>query len=43
MFGGGGRRPTGPKKGKPKLVELAVTIEEVFNGCMKNVKLKRYA
>jgi DnaJ family protein A protein 2 len=41
MFGGGGRKPTGPKKGKAKLMELDVTLEEIFNGAMKNVKITR--
>lgn len=42
MFTGGrGRKPSGPRKGKPKLVELQVTLEEIYNGAMKNVKLKR--
>jgi DnaJ family protein A protein 2 len=41
MFGGRGRKPSGPRKGKPKLVELVVTLEEVFHGAMKNVKIKR--
>ena len=42
MFGGRGRQQSGPKKGKPKLIELQVTLEEVYNGCMKTVKFKRY-
>lgn len=25
--GGGGRRDTGPKKGKPKLIEVQITLE----------------
>jgi DnaJ family protein A protein 2 len=40
MFGGG-RKPSGPRKGKPKLMELEVTLEEIFNGAMKNVKISR--
>lgn len=40
--GGRGRKPTGPRKGKPKLVEMSVTLEEVYNGAMKTVKFKRY-
>ena len=42
MFGGRGRKQSGPRKGKPKLIELQVTLEEVYNGCMKTVKFKRY-
>ena len=42
MFGGGGRRgPTGPRKGKPRLIEQEVTLAEVYSGCMKNIKIKR--
>lgn len=41
MFGGGGRRDTGPKKGKPKLIELNVTLSEVYHGAMKTVKITR--
>jgi DnaJ family protein A protein 2 len=39
--GGRGRKPTGPRKGKPKLIEMQVTLEEIYNGAMKTVKLKR--
>ena len=39
---GRGKKQSGPKKGKPKLIELQVTLEEVYNGCMKTVKFKRY-
>jgi len=42
MFGGRGRKPSGPRKGKPKLIEMTATLEEIFNGTMKTVKIKRY-
>lgn len=32
---------SGPKKGKPKLMPLEVTLSEVYHGCMKKVKLTR--
>jgi anthranilate/para-aminobenzoate synthase component II len=38
----GGRKQSGPRKGKPKLIELEVTLEEIYNGAMKNVKITRY-
>ena len=41
LFTGRGKKQSGPKKGKPKLIELQVTLEEVYNGCMKTVKFKR--
>ena len=41
MFGGRGKKPSGPRKGKPKLIEMTATLEEVFNGTMKTVKIKR--
>ena len=42
FFGGGGRRKdTGPRKGKAKLINLEVTLEEAYKGCMKDVKHKR--
>lgn len=41
MFTGGGRKQSGPRKGKAKLIELEVTLEEIFNGAMKKVKIKR--
>ena len=42
MFTGQGRRgPSGPKKGKPKLIELEVTLEDVYHGVMKTVKFTR--
>ena len=42
LFGGGRKKSSGPRKGKPKLIELQVTLEEVYNGVMKNVKIKRF-
>ncbi len=39
FFGGGGQRERGPRKAKPKLVEVEVTLNEVYNGCMKNVEI----
>ena len=42
MFGGGRHKASGPKKGKPKLIEVTVTLEEVYHGIMKTVKIKRY-
>jgi DnaJ-class molecular chaperone len=41
MFGGGGRKPSGPKKGKPKLIEHEVTLEDVYHGAMKEIKITR--
>ena len=41
MFSGGRKKQSGPRKGKPKLIELQVTLEEVYNGAMKNVNIKR--
>lgn len=42
FFGGGGRRrDTGPRKAKPKLIEINITLEEAFNGCMKTINHKR--
>jgi DnaJ-class molecular chaperone len=42
LFTGGRKKSSGPRKGKPKLIELQVTLEEVYNGAMKNVKIKRF-
>jgi DnaJ-class molecular chaperone len=42
LFGGGRKKQSGPRKGKPKLIEMQVTLEEVFNGAMKNIKIKRF-
>lgn len=39
--GGGRRRDTGPRKAKPKLIEINITLEEAFNGCMKTINHKR--
>ena len=36
------KESSGPKKGKPKLINIEVTLKEVFHGCMKKHKLKRY-
>ena len=42
MFTGGRRKgPSGPVKGKPKLIEIEVTLEDVYNGVMKTVKFTR--
>lgn len=42
FFGGGGkRRDTGPRKGKPKLIEVTISLEEAYAGCMKTLKHKR--
>ena len=40
MFGGG-RKASGPRKGKAKLLEVQVTLEEIFSGVMKNIKITR--
>lgn len=40
-MGGGGRKPSGPKKGKPKLIELEVTLEDIYHGAMKEIKITR--
>lgn len=39
MFGGGGSKAKnkGPQKGKPKLIKLEVSLEEVYEGCTKKV------
>jgi DnaJ family protein A protein 2 len=41
-FFGGGQRNTGPKKAKPKLVEVEVSLNDVYIGTMKNVEIERY-
>lgn len=42
LFGfGGGRRDTGPKKMKGKLRELNVTLEDVYEGKMIELKHSR--
>lgn len=38
---GGRGKPSGPKKGKPKLIELEVTLEDIYNGAMKEIKITR--
>jgi DnaJ family protein A protein 2 len=42
MFGRGGKKPSGPRKGKAKLIEFEVTLEEIFNGAMRTIKIQRY-
>ena len=44
MFGGGGggRRERGPKKAKGMLKELEISLEDVYNGGMRNFPHKRY-
>ena len=39
--GGRGKKDTGPKKAKLKLIKLEVTLEEVFAGTLKKVTHKR--
>lgn len=41
LLGGGGRRPKGPVKAKPKLRELKVKLEEVYKGKMVTFEHKR--
>lgn len=42
LFGGGGRsKSRGPVKAKTRLVPLKVTLEEVYKGGMKKVKITR--
>jgi DnaJ homolog subfamily A member 2 len=41
MFTGGQRKQSGPRKGKAKLMEMEVTLEEIFNGAMKTIKISR--
>lgn len=41
LFGRGGKKASGPRKGKAKLIELEVTLEEIFNGAMKTIKISR--
>lgn len=33
--------PSGPKKGKARLIPLEVTLSEVYHGCMKKIPIKR--
>lgn len=40
--GGGGRRPSGPPRGEDLQIKLALTLEEIYHGTTKKVKLKRY-
>ena len=38
----GGQQNKGPKKCKPKLVKVDITLEEAFNGGSKEVSVTRY-
>ena len=37
-----GQKDNKPKKMKPKLVAVEVTLEEVYAGCMKEITVTRY-
>lgn len=39
--GGGGQRKTGPKKGKDMLYKHTVTLDEMYNGASKSLKLSK--
>lgn len=39
FFGGGSKKDAGPRKGKPRLVEVNVTLNEVFAGTMKKITI----
>lgn len=41
MRGGGGRRDHGPRKGKDMHFALAVTLEELYNGSTRKLKVNR--
>jgi len=44
MFGMGGRRggqPSGPKKGKPVMHPMKLTLEEIFNGKQTKIAVNR--
>jgi DnaJ-class molecular chaperone len=41
FFGGGRQRDTGPKKAKPKLVKIEVTLEEIYAGTSRKISHKR--
>ena len=41
FFGGGGRKESGPKKMKAKLVEIEVTLEDVYEGKIFKLPIKR--
>jgi DnaJ family protein A protein 2 len=44
IFGGGGRRgksQRGPQKGEPVIFPLNLTLEEMFTGCVKKLRLTR--
>ena len=44
-FGGGsrGRRKAGPPRGNDLQIKIALSYKEIFEGCTKKVRLKRYA
>jgi DnaJ-class molecular chaperone len=42
LFNFGSKKQAGPRKGKAKLIELEVTLDDIFNGSMKTVKITRY-
>lgn len=39
MFFGGGNKQKGPKKCKPKLIPVPVTLEKVFEGGSVNIEV----
>ena len=39
--GGRGRKDSGPRKAKPKLVKVEVTLEEIYSGATEKIKHKR--
>jgi len=41
FFGGGGARSRGPRKTKDMIKELPLTLEELFNGDVKKIKVPR--
>lgn len=41
MFGGGRRQPSGPKKQAPIKRKFACTLEELYTGCTKKMKITK--
>ncbi|KAK2195729.1 bifunctional Heat shock protein DnaJ [Babesia duncani] len=41
LFGGGGRRPKGKKRGEDVVSQLKVTLEQIYNGAMKKLAINK--
>lgn len=42
FFKGGANKQRGPKKCKPKLIPVPVTLEKVYEGGSVNIEVERY-